>query len=397
MSFNESVVTEKKPDTYFASPERKGPEEVSRQSGVVKRSSLVQEMLDALPHLAMAINGDRQVVAVNDALLQALGEKDETAVLGNRPGEILRCIHACEGPGGCGTAEACQTCGAVQAILESQQQRTRAQKECRVTVDGATGNESMELQVTVSPLSIEDGRTFSLLSMIDVSGEKRRRVLERIFFHDVLNTAGGVRGLLDCALEGQGSDEVRQFVNEAHEATDFLVDEIKDHRKLIAAERNDLKLKIEPVDLAEFVSRLVRQFAAHEAAQGIVLAAAPRLAQVTIETDRMLLRRVTVNLLKNACEASTKGQRVMIGLDEPQNGDVSLWVKNEDVMPRAVQLQIFQRSFSTKGEDRGLGTYCVKLLTERYLKGTASFESSRDGGTVFTVRLPLWSAAVPGC
>jgi signal transduction histidine kinase len=57
-------------------------------------------------------------------------------------------------------------------------------------------------------------------------------------------------------------------------------------------------------------------------------------------------------------------------------------------MPRHVQQQLFQRSFSTKGGGRGLGTYSIKLLSERYLKGDVSFVSSQAEGTTFTVRFP---------
>jgi sensor histidine kinase regulating citrate/malate metabolism len=52
-------------------------------------------------------------------------------------------------------------------------------------------------------------------------------------------------------------------------------------------------------------------------------------------------------------------------------------------------LQIFQRSFSTKGAGRGLGTYSIKLLGERYLHGTVSFASSAEQGTIFQISLPL--------
>jgi sensor histidine kinase regulating citrate/malate metabolism len=51
-------------------------------------------------------------------------------------------------------------------------------------------------------------------------------------------------------------------------------------------------------------------------------------------------------------------------------------------------LQLFQRSFSTKGEGRGLGTYSIKLLTERILNGKVSFTSSMDDGTTFRVLIP---------
>jgi sensor histidine kinase regulating citrate/malate metabolism len=53
-------------------------------------------------------------------------------------------------------------------------------------------------------------------------------------------------------------------------------------------------------------------------------------------------------------------------------------------MPPEVQLQIFQRSFSTKGKGRGVGTYSMKLLTERYLGGKLAFTSAAGEGTTFT-------------
>ncbi|MCP4426270.1 MAG: ATP-binding protein, partial [Chloroflexi bacterium] len=58
-------------------------------------------------------------------------------------------------------------------------------------------------------------------------------------------------------------------------------------------------------------------------------------------------------------------------------------------MPRDVQLQVFQRSFSTKGSGRGLGTYSMKLLSERYLDGRVSFQSSLAEGTIFIGMYPL--------
>jgi signal transduction histidine kinase len=57
-------------------------------------------------------------------------------------------------------------------------------------------------------------------------------------------------------------------------------------------------------------------------------------------------------------------------------------------MPADVQLQMFHRSFSTKGKGRGTGTYSVKLLTEKYLQGRVAFTSTPASGTTFEVTLP---------
>ena len=52
------------------------------------------------------------------------------------------------------------------------------------------------------------------------------------------------------------------------------------------------------------------------------------------------------------------------------------------------RLQVFQRSFSTKGSGRGLGTYSMRLLTEHYLRGSVGFTSSAAEGTTFFASYP---------
>jgi len=68
--------------------------------------------------------------------------------------------------------------------------------------------------------------------------------------------------------------------------------------------------------------------------------------------------------------------------------DVLLAVNNAAVMPDEVQENIFRRRFSTKGATRGMGTYSMLLLSERYLRGRVSFSTSPEAGTTFTLRLP---------
>jgi sensor histidine kinase regulating citrate/malate metabolism len=58
-------------------------------------------------------------------------------------------------------------------------------------------------------------------------------------------------------------------------------------------------------------------------------------------------------------------------------------------MPLEVRHQVFRRYFSTKAASgRGIGTWSVKLLTERYLGGTVSFRC-QDGNTIFEAVFPV--------
>ena len=111
------------------------------------------------------------------------------------------------------------------------------------------------------------------------------------------------------------------------------------------------------------------------------------MADACVTTDRVLLRRVLVNLIKNALEAAPRGGTIFVSARVGE-GRCRITVSNPGEMPMQVQHQLFHRSFSTKAATgRGIGTWSVKMLTERYLGGQVSFDC-HDGRTFFTVDLP---------
>ena len=152
---------------------------------------------------------------------------------------------------------------------------------------------------------------------------------------------------------------------------------------LSADERGDLKFKSKTVEAAALISHLAALYQKHPIGedkqvliQGI---------SATLETDPVLLGRVLGNLIKNVLEDSSPGEKITVGCEKKKDGS-----PNVAVMPEILQLQLFQRSISTRGgQHRGIGTYSVKLLTEKYLKGRVSFRSFPDAGTTFEVWLPL--------
>jgi len=133
---------------------------------------------------------------------------------------------------------------------------------------------------------------------------------------------------------------------------------------------------------------IVDQYSTHEVADQRNLRIDSHAEDVTFTTDRTLLGRVIGNMVMNALEASQPDENVTVGCKVLKE-EVQFWVHNPNFMPRDVQLQIFQRSFSTKGVGRGLGTYSIKLLSERFLNGRVSFTTSTKHGTTFKGSYPL--------
>lgn len=366
-------------------------EEVASLARLLASESPSGELLDALPQMVLVVNEHRQAVAVNGRLLEIVG-CNRAQALGRRPGEILGCPHSSLGMDGCGTAPACEICGAVEAIECALVMNRRSVREARVRRCTTEGEQWLDLRVTAQPFSFARVRLV-LVVLEDISQIKRLEVLQRVFFHDVLNTIGCLSGYVRCLQEGQADDR-RATINVLAQLTADLTDEIEAHRDLIAAEAGRLTIERHRVEVLPLLCDLRAQFLRHTAAQGrTIVVDAPgcksSAGDCFVETDPRLVRRVLANMLKNALEAVPPGATVALRARcAPEY--VRLSVHNPGEIPPKIRQQIFERSFSTKSESgRGIGTYSMKLLGERYLGGEIWFESSTKG-TEFFLELPKY-------
>ena len=185
-------------NTHFAPTARSSPEEIAHSHRTLADDGVLTQTLDAFPELVLVLNQNREVVLANEVACRALG-RTVPEMLGKRPGELVECEQVRKAPCGCGTSEACRTCGAVFAILESQQGRPSI-RECRVSRRTAKGFESLDLRVACRALTAQ-AESFTVFVATDISAEKRRDVLERIFFHDILNLAGVVQGFVSLLVD----------------------------------------------------------------------------------------------------------------------------------------------------------------------------------------------------
>lgn len=371
--------------TRFAPAERASQGDVQRQAGYLSGKPLKQQLLDAMPDMVMILNRERQLIYSNRALLQFLGLADSQSIIGLRPGEVLHCIHAFECAGGCGTTDSCSECGAVRAVL-SAQQGNRAVEECRVTRQQNQQIEALDLRVWATPLVLND-EPFTIFVVKDISDERRRLALERVFFHDVLNTAGALRGTAELMSDSATCD-AQELTGMLYKLSEQLIEEIRTQRDLAAAEDNQLGVDPSPIRSLSLLLQVAQMYQGHKAARARHIRVDPEAADAEFVSDPILLGRVIGNMVKNALEAIEPGQAITLGCRIIGEG-VEFWVHNPGFMPPSVQLQLFQRSFSTKGKGRGLGTYSMKLLSERYLHGSVSFTSSLETGTTFVGRYPL--------
>ncbi|MEI7946139.1 MAG: ATP-binding protein [bacterium] len=376
-------------ETQFAPPERADAESISRDAQLLMESALLEHLTTAVPCVLLILNPERQIVYKNQRTIDLLGTSAIEEMLGKRPGEMLHCVHACESQAGCGTTEFCRECGAVNTVLQSQAEGATVVSECRIsTVSGG----AYEFRVWASPYRYGK-KDFTLFTLLDISNEKRRNVLERTFFHDVINILNVVVGCSQLLEDTKDVENVAEYIKTIQIAANELVEEISSHRRLLQAENGELSVTISKVVSLSLLREVKKVFSADENLKNREIVVDAGSDGAEIATDRVLLRRVLTNMVKNALEATAVGKEVRLACERSQSSIV-FSVHNPGHMPRSVQLQVFHRSFSTKGKGRGIGTYSMKLFGEKYLKGKVWFSSTEDKGTTFYLSLPLEYPAV---
>ncbi len=372
--------------TYYAPGERENIDQVKHTYETIKEDEKFK-LLNLISIPTLILNDYRQVVLYNDVVAEILNITSPEEILGKRPGEVLGCTSSSIMKAGCGTSKACSTCGAVMAIWDSQKTKKKKTNECLLTCQTEGKEESFEFEVTVNPVGVDDV-TFYVLTLLDISEEKRKKMIERIFFHDLLNLTGGLTGVLDLFMKGENI-EMKEILSIVETISKDMVEQIHAQRDLLNAEQEELNMEVKLVQSNELINELTSELSNHPVARDKYLINDTEPDLIEVETDVRLLKRVLTNMIKNALEAEPVGSHIFFSCQKHGMDKVCFYVMNPSYIPENVQYNLFKRSFSTKGQGRGLGTYSMRLLTERYLGGSISFTSTPTQGTTFNCVLPV--------
>ncbi len=346
-------------------------------------------ILDQIPNMALLLTKSRQIVHGNKATITNLGLKNIKKALGLRPGELFQCVHA-KNSGSCGDATGCRYCGAVLAVIESQNDKRQVVKEARVTVQPHEHPLSMDIRVTAQPFRLESEK-MTLVFFEDISAQKRRECLEAIFYHDANNTLNALSLLTEFAPEATSLESLKEDVAVMRQQVGHLIDDLSGHKILMEAEEGRLTLRKRSIPLSDLLDSCIRSVSGVAERSQVNLGLDLKEAPDSIVTDTAIARRILVNGLKNAIEACSCSETVSLTVEKPKEGFVLFTINNPGFISEDVREQIFQRSFSTKGKGRGLGTYSMRLLLETYLGGEIVLSTSRVAGTTFQLYFPVGS------
>lgn len=109
---------------------------------------------------------------------------------------------------------------------------------------------------------------------------------------------------------------------------------------------------------------------------------------VTLTADPDKLKQVLINLVTNACEAVSDGDRIDISIEVIGGDRMCLQIHNGGIPISAEQLpKLTEPFYTTKATGTGLGLAIVQQIIEAHT-GALQIASSASGGTTVTVTLP---------
>ena len=208
--------------------------------------------------------------------------------------------------------------------------------------------------------------------------------MSTVVTHEINNPLAAVQNLLflienypsiapeAAAMAQQATEEVRRIGTITRSTLSFF-------RQDQAPERVDLRTSAEAV-------RFLLDPLVHQRGIELVVESA---GDCTVNAYSMETRQVLLNLVRNACEATTrKGAQVKIVI-EGRPDDVQVVVEDEGAgIAPAMLGSVFHFGVSTKGDrGNGIGLWAVKQIVSRH-GGKVDVESTLGKGSRFTVRWP---------
>lgn len=247
----------------------------------------------------------------------------------------------------------------------------------------APDNKIVSFQLKVTPIAINN-RRYALIALHDITSVKRRQVMDRNFYHDLINLTGGLSGYLEVVKDFE-PEEVTEHLGGLKGMADEILDLTLAQREFNHAQQDTLELDVTLQNSTEFIDDLKEKMENHPSLRNRTLQVIVPENDFIFSTDLRLLYRILINMFKNAVEFTKKGGKVTFRIQEEPNS-ILFSIHNALEIGEQNRKNIFK--FIVKEKGACVGTYAMKLYGENYLEGSVWYESQTQTGTTFYLRIP---------
>ncbi len=272
----------------------------------------------------------------------------------------------------------------ILALREHVQRVAGGDLAARVTA--TSGDELGELAAALNRMTeqLEHGRA----ELIKAQKESAWREMARQVAHDIKNPLTPIQLSIDLCRRAR--DERSPQFEAILEQTLRIVARQVAHLREISSDFHALtgarRDNFQALELATLVEEVLELDAAWAQSLGVVVTRSIQPARVL--GDRLLLRRVLLNLVSNALEAMPHGGALEARLEQ-RDSRVQLELIDTGVgVPEDVRARLFEPYFTTRSTGTGLGLAIAKRVVEDHGGSIELLPREHAAGTLVRVTLP---------
>lgn len=227
--------------------------------------------------------------------------------------------------------------------------------------------------------------------------EKQMTEYKLVFFTNISHEFRTPLTLIQGALEkiehlGKVSKEMSYSIKVMDRSTQRmlrLINQLLEFRKM---QNNKLVLSLEEADVVVFLYDIFLSFQETAESKNIEFKFLPSVSSYPLFIDKGKLDKIVYNLLSNAFKYTPAGGKItcVVNVDEEAK-HLTVAVKDTGIgIPKEKRSQLFSRFMqsSFSGDSMGIGLHLTHELVNVH-KGSIDYAENEEGGSVFTVTLPL--------
>ena len=258
-------------------------------------------------------------------------------------------------------------------------------------------DERLELRGVGDELDQLAGKINTFLDQIADHLRKNREFVANAA-HDLRSPLAAIQSSVEVTLEKSRSvTEYEELLFQITDEVHHLGQLVNQLLQLAETEATEAEIPLEPVPLADIVTKTIEMFEPVAEESGVRLLFEPAKEIVVMGQPRQL-RQVLTNLVDNAIKFTENGGKVTIGLDfdlKHEHGLLTVSDTGIGIPPDAVD-RVFDRFYQVEksrqrfGAKRGNGlglSICQSIVQSN--GGTIAVASQLGKGTTFSVSLPL--------
>ncbi len=203
--------------------------------------------------------------------------------------------------------------------------------------------------------------------------------------HEVKNPLNSMRVWLEV-LKGNLSTEAEP--QQAVKMLDSEIDRLDRAVKTFLDFTRPVEIELEDTDVPELLNEVIDGARPAIARAGVLLTKEFPATFPFVKMDRQLIHQAVLNLVLNACEASSPGGQLTLSLRQNlEMAEIRVSDTGKGISPEDRD-KIFQLFYTTRPGGTGIGLANTFRFVQLH-NGSIEFESEVGRGTTFTIELPL--------